>query len=226
MIHTQLCQLLGDWNGHIPTGGVWIEQKHDGWRALRFPGLDEQVRLWTRNGLPIEGVGHILWRLEQMEQAAGEPWMFDGEFVVDGSLAATKAWAERGWKAGGEAGVLHMFDGMPLREWRAGGGDTPLYQRKARLRALFDASAGDGWTWRPGSRGRDEFAAPAVEIVADGWAADAGEVIAEARRIWATGGEGVVLKDCEAPYVRKRSNAWLKAKRENAHKWMGATRVA
>jgi ATP-dependent DNA ligase len=222
MIHTELCQLLGDWDGTTPTGGVWFEQKHDGWRALRFAGIDGQVRLWTRNGLPIEGTGHILWRLEQMEQAAGEPMMFDGEFVVDGTLDATKRWAEKGWRAGGEAGVFHLFDGMPLSAWQAGGDPTPLYERKKRLKALFDASAGDGWEWRPGSRGRDENGPPAVQLVEDGWAADAGEVIAGARRVWATGGEGLVLKDWSSPYRRTRSPAWAKVKRENCHRWLRA----
>ena len=222
MIHTQLCQLLGDWRGAVPAEGTWLERKFDGWRALRFAGIDGQVRLWTRNGLPIEGAAHVMWRLEEMEREAGEPWMFDGEFVVDGSLAATKAWAEKGWKAGGEAGVFHLFDGMPLREWKAGGGDTPLYMRKARLRALFDASAGDGWTWRPGSRGRDEFGPAAVQLVEEHWASDAADVLDHAQRVWAADGEGVVVKDAEAPYRRSRNNTWQKVKRDNAHYWRKA----
>lgn len=221
MIHTELCQLLGDWRGDVPEGGTWWERKWDGYRALRFAGIDGQVRLWTRNGLPIEGVGHILYRLEQMEQAAGEPWMFDGEFVVDGTLEATKRWAEKRWRAGGEAGVLHLFDGMPLSAWQAGGDPTPLYRRKARLKELMHWATVDDWTWRPGSRGRDEGATPVV-LVEDGWAEDAAQVVAEARRIWAAGGEGLVLKDYSAPYQRRRCAAWQKVKASNAHKWRRA----
>lgn len=69
---------------------MW-EQKIDGWRALRFPGIDGKVRLWTRNGQTIEGAGHILHRLALMEQVAGEPMVFDGEFQLGGTLEATKA---------------------------------------------------------------------------------------------------------------------------------------
>lgn len=221
MTSPELCQLLGDWRGDVPTGGIWIERKWDGWRALRFAGITGKVRLWTRNGLPIEGVGHILHKLDQMERAAGVPMMFDGEFVVGDSLAETKAWAEKGWKGGGEAGVFHLFDGMPLVEWQAGGSPTPLYQRKARLRQLFAAASEDDWTWRPGSRGRDEGATP-VMLVEEGWAADAADLIDEVRRVWAIGGEGIVAKDPMAPYLRRRTGAWLKAKRDNMHKWRNA----
>ena len=207
----QLCQLAGDWRGTIPTGGVMVEQKIDGWRGLRFPGIDGKVRLWTRNGMPIEGVGHILYQLERMERAAGEPVMFDGEFQVDGTLAATKHWCESGWKLGGEAGIYHLFDAMPLSAWQAGGDPTPLYQRKAWLKSLVEATAEPDWEWRPGSRGRDE-GATSVVLIDDVWCETAADVADAARRIWAEGGEGVMVKDAEAPYQRGRNSAWLKVK--------------
>lgn len=213
-----LCQLLTDWRGSVPAGGAWAEQKHDGWRALRFPGIDGIVRLWTRNGFVIEGAGHILHRLDRIEAAMGEPMMFDGEFVVDGTLAATKAWCERGWKQGGEAGVLHLFDAVPLAEWRKGGTNTPLYRRKERLRGAFEATEADPWEWRPGSRGRDEGRA-AVLLVQDFWAMDRGDVIDHAQRVWTAGGEGLVIKDAESGYQRKRSSAWAKVKQCNHKYW-------
>lgn len=215
----QLCQLARDWKGAIPTGGMMCEPKIDGWRATRFPGIDGKVRLWSRNGMPIEGAGHILRRLALMEEAAGEPMFFDGEFQVDGTLDATKEWAERGWKQGGNAGVFHAFDCLTLAEWRAGGSDVPLIERKARLVELFNASEPDAdeWTWAEGSRG-----APipvAVRVMPDGWAFDADDAVNEVRRVWAAGGEGVVLKDASSPYRRTRSDAWMKVKGENMHKW-------
>lgn len=215
---THLCQLAGDWRGIMPAEGIMAEQKIDGWRALRFPGIDGKVRLWTRNGLPIEGVGHILHRLERIERAAGEPMMFDGEFQVDGTLAATKHWCESGWKLGGEAGVFHLFDAMPLGAWQAGEDPTPLYQRKARLRDLFEATVEDDWDWRPGSRGRDEGAISVV-WVDDQWLCDRRHVIQAVGEVWAAGGEGLMLKDPMSPYQRKRSSAWLKVKAENETKW-------
>lgn len=215
---TSLVQLATDWRGTVPPGGLMCEQKIDGWRALRFPGIDGKQRLWTRNGFAIEGVGHIQHQLARMESAAGEPLVFDGEFQVGGTLAATKAWCETRWKLGGEAGVLHLFDVLPLAAWRAGGDPTPAYQRKARLAELMQVAATDEWEWREGSRGRDE-GATAVQMIADGWAFDAADVIDAAQRVWATGGEGLMLKDPMAPYQRSRSAAWQKVKAENQGKW-------
>lgn len=206
-----LCQLAQDWRGLVSESGIMAETKIDGFRAIRFPGITGKVRLWTRQGMPIEGAGHILYRLERMERAAGEPMFFDGEFQVGETLAATKAWCESGWKLGGEAGIYHVFDAMPLSAWRAGGDPTPLYQRKKRLKELMDATAEPDWEWRAGSRGRDE-GATAVRMIEDEWCFTASDVLDFTKRIWAAGGEGAMLKDAEAGYARKRSDAWLKVK--------------
>lgn len=213
-----LVQLAGEWQGDVPAGGYICETKVDGWRAARFPGIDGKVRLWTREGQTIEGAAHILHRLELMERVAGEPLMFDGEFQVGGTLEATKAWCERGWKIGGEAGIFHAFDVLTLSEWRAGGSDMPQYARKARLESLAGAVEHDpalSWDWRPRSHGRDE-SAPPVSVLPDTWVFETADVIAEARRVWAQDLEGLMLKDAEAPYRRSRTDAWRKVKRGQA----------
>jgi ATP-dependent DNA ligase len=46
--------------------------------------------------------------------------------------------------------------------------------------------------------------------------------MAEARRAWAQGLEGLMLKDALAPYRRSRVQTWMKVKREGAHKWRKA----
>jgi len=224
VIHTQLCQLSGEWAGHIPDGGTWAELKVDGWRCLHFAGIDGRTRLWTRNGIPLEGAGHVAYFLGLMERVAGEPLFIDGEIQVDGTLAATKAWFEAGWRKGGEQGHFHAFDCLTMAEWRTGGSERPLYARKAYLRGLWEAVLADpalSWEFRPGSKGDDAWR-DSVTILPDQWLFSAGDVIAETRRTWARGLEGLVLKDAEAPYVRKRSNAWAKVKRENMHKWRKA----
>jgi len=208
----ELCQLAGVWGGDVPEHGLMWEEKRDGWRALYLPDHEGRPTLFTRNGVPIGGTEHILWKLGQMEAAAGERMVFDGEFVVgDDDLVATKAWCESGWRQGGCAGTFHVFDVLTHAEWKAGGSDRPLVERKAMLRALFEQADGDDWTCRPGSHGRDDDA-PAVVVLPDGWAFEATDVLAEARRIWAAEGEGVMLKSPEAPYRRNRSSDWLKVK--------------
>jgi len=213
-VTAELFQLAGRWNGqYLPSGGMMAEVKVDGWRAGYFRGRAGKPGLWTRNGHAIEGVGHILHELAILEAVAGCSLFLDGEFIVDGTLAATKAWCERGHKTGGEAGTFHLFDCLTDAEWRAGGSDRPLYQRKAWLADLWAAVPEHplSWEYRPGSHGREPDAPP-VEILADEWVADRADIEALANRVWISGGEGLVLKDAEAPYRRGRSDAWLKVK--------------
>lgn len=213
----QLCQLAGNFTGAIPCGAIG-EQKIDGFRGLYLRDRDGKPGLWTRNGYPIEGVGHILHQLAAFERHAGEPLMIDGEFCVgDGpdTLATTKAWCEREWKLGGEAGTFHAFDLMPHADWMRGGSSAPWHERKARLQALALAVETDTsyqWEWRAGSRGRDE-GRQAVRILPhrDLWHVD--EALEMAGEMWAAGLEGIVLKDPFAGYTRARSNSWLKCGR-------------
>ena len=209
---SSLCQLAAEWKGDMPLHGALVECKIDGFRCMYFPDHLGKPTLWTRGGIPYRGTDHILRHCIRMEQAAGEPMMFDGEFQVDGTLAATKAHQERGWREG-DAGLFHVFDALPLARWRADDCAEPLYRRKAMLAELVTAAAPDpdAWEWEEGSRGR-AHGEPPVRLLPDRWCADADELEAFAAEIWAAGGEGVMLKDAEAPYRRKRSNVWMKLK--------------
>lgn len=206
----------------MPDAGGWIERKNDGWRCLFFRGTDGVTRLWTRNGMPLEGADHVLHRLKLFEEAAGGPLFIDGEIVLPdagtGTLAATKAWFESGWKLGGEAGTFHAFDVLTLRDWQAGGTPTPLYRRREWLRELAE-QVGEPWDWRPGSHGRDEAGPTPVQIVEEGWAFSGRDTVEQAVAAWGHGWEGLVLKDPESPYQRTRNGLWAKIKQENIGKW-------
>ena len=210
----ELCQLAVDWDGTVPDGGMMCDEKLDGFRAMYFAGIDGVPRLWTRAGMAIEGTEHIRHRLSLLEQVAGCRLFVDGEFVVDGALAATKTWCERGWRSGEQAGVFHAFDVLRFDDWRRGGSDMPLYERKAWLQQLIGAVDEDpalSWDWREGSRGRDEDR-PAVVIVPDEWIFNADDALDAARRVWVRDGEGCMLKIADAPYARGRNGAWRKVK--------------
>ena len=211
----ELFQLAERWSGDLLTDTALVECKMDGFRAGYWRGLDGKPKLWTRNGHPIEGTGHIIHVLSVMEHLAGEPMFFDGEFIVGGTLHATKAWHEREWKSGEEAGTLHLFDAMSERKWRAGGCYMPLIERKARLQALHVAAADEiasDWSWREGTRCKDLNAPPTLLIQHDVVAAATGVHIL-ATKVWAQGGEGVMIKDPTAVYTRGRNRAWSKLKR-------------
>lgn len=211
---SSLCQLAGRYAGRMPEGGMMAEEKIDGWRCVFFPGRDGQRRLWTRGGMPMRGVDHIFARLVEIEAALGAPHVIDGEFQVGGALAATKAHQERGWREG-SAGTFHAFDCVPLADWERGRCDIPLYERKCALRDALAATRPDpaSWEWREGSRGQNHGIDP-VQYVEDAWLFDDADVRVEAQRVWAQGGEGLMLKAADAPYVRARSDNWLKVKRE------------
>lgn len=208
-----LCQLAGVWKPRDLGHGAMAEQKIDGWRCLFFPGLDGKPGLWTRGGIPLQGVAHILARLTEVEQAMGGRFMIDGEFQVGESLSATKAHQERGWRDG-DAGLFYAFDAVPMADWERGRCDIPLYQRKGLLKRAIEATAPspDDWEWRPRSRGKDHGTDP-LSLLPDEWVTDADDAQAMAERIWAAGGEGIMIKDAESPYVRARSNCWLKLKK-------------
>jgi ATP-dependent DNA ligase len=213
-LSAELVQLASVWDFRtIPSGGMMAETKIDGWRAAYLRNWRGEAGLYTRNGHEIHGVGHILHKLAMLERAAGEPMFFDGEFQVRVCLSATKHWCERGWKGGGEAGTFHLFDAMPLSQWKRGGSDTPLYRRKASLVEIMAAADAmpEAWEWREGPRGR-EPEEPAVVLLKDEWVANAFDALALARRAWAAKLEGLVLKYAESPYQRKRAPWWMKVK--------------
>lgn len=210
---TSLCQLAGRWAGQMPDGGAMVERKHDGFRCLFFPGLNRQPGLWTRNGMPMPGAGHVLARLLEVEAEMGGRWMIDGEIVVDGSLKATRDHYNHRHRLG-DAGTFYAFDAVPLDDWQRGRSDMLLFERKAALTRAIEATAPDAaaWEWRERSHGAGHGVDP-VEMVTDVWLFDAAEVDAEAHRVWAQGHEGLVIKRADAPYIRARSDDWLKFKR-------------
>jgi len=210
-----LCQLAGVYCGNIgDPAGIWCEPKIDGVRACWIDG----TLLSGREGATMHGVEHIAERLRRLERAAGRPMFFDGEYQVDGDYRATMR--HMGHKARAQQeGSLWLFDAVPLDRWRADDDDRPLYARKAALTSWVaavereDGEGGLSWEWAAGTHGR-AARRDAVRLMPDEWLSEAAAVAARATEVWAAGGEGLVLKDAEAPYRRNRSMAWQKVKRE------------
>lgn len=209
-----LCQLAGSWDGNTLPPAAVTQEKRDGWRALYVRDWKGRPGLYTRGGHEIHGVDHILHDLAAWERHAGQRMFFDGEFMVgEGAttLTQTKAWCERGWKLGGTAGRFHLFDGFAWDDWQRGGTDLPWHERNRRLRCLADAVAADeahAWEWRPGSRGGDDGQPVILEPSHHAYTMQC--VLDHARQVWAGQGEGVMLKDWNAPYRLGRNRGWLK----------------
>ena len=187
---SELCMLATKWDCTVPAGGLIVQEKIDGIRALWFDG-----QLWTREGTPILGVAHVTADLRAIERRAGEPLFLDGELQVDGTLAATT----RHFRAAGrygDAGLLHLFDALPLADWKADAYDLPLGARLQRL----EHALGD-------ERGAS------VRLLPSRLCGCAATVLAHAAAVWAHGGEGSVGKVAGSAYRRRRSSAWCKVKR-------------
>ena len=187
---SELCTLATRWDGDVPEGGLIVQEKIDGWRALWIDG-----ELVTRGGMPIEGVNHIADELRMIERACGERMFLDGEFQVGGTLAATKAHCERGWR-GGDAGHLYLFDALPREEWRRDACAAPLSARLARLAAAVASL-------------------PLRHVSVLPWAlrGSAQAVLDDATAVWARNGEGLVVKLPSSVYRRSRAREWGKVKR-------------
>jgi DNA ligase-1 len=185
----EMVMLAGVW-GSSPLPAGWdAEEKVDGIRAARVDG-----QLYSREGVPLD-IPHIAAELERLERRFGERMMFDGEYQEPGGFLDTLGWlSSRGKRTA--AGTFHLFDAVPLEQWRRDVCDEPLTARRHFIRRALD-------DWQP-----DHVRAVEARPVAT-----RGDVEALAGRIWRRGGEGLVLKDGASLYRRGRSPAWLKHKR-------------
>lgn len=164
-----------------------VQYKADGIRALYIDG-----RIVSREGAPLDCALHCQPGLDRIVEKAGlGPLVFDGEYVADGGFNATLA----EHKSGKGEGVFWAFDFMPLADWQAGRCDVPVEGRAAMLRRLLI------------QHGDSLFIG-----MLDYWIMNRDGMIAKAREIWAAGGEGIVAKRIGSPYVRDRSDDWVRIK--------------
>ncbi|PJG48318.1 hypothetical protein CAF53_08750 [Sphingobium sp. LB126] len=186
----ELCTLAMKWDGTVPAGGLIVQEKIDGIRALWIDG-----QLVTRGGNAIGGTSHIAAALALLERSFGRPMMLDGEFQVDGALRPTLQHFANGGRYG-DAGRLFLFDAVPLDDWRADKCPMPLGARLKALDAAGSALADD-----------------AVSVLKWRCYVTPGAVQGEAEAVWEQGGEGLVAKVPASLYRRRRDGAWAKVKR-------------
>lgn len=187
----EMAMLAGVWSGATPSGQWDAEEKVDGVRVIYMEGA-----LWSREGVPLE-VPHVTAELMRLERRFGERMVLDGEFQAPGGFLPTLS-AIQG-KAPVTAGTFHLFDALPLGDWRADSSAEPLATRRHWISRALEG-------WSPAHVRRIE--ARPISTAAD--------VARLAGEIWARGGEGLMLKRQDSLYRRARSTSWLKVKREIA----------
>jgi ATP-dependent DNA ligase len=176
----------------LPEGDEWsYEQKWDGFRALAFVDGDD-VHLQSRNGKPLS---RYFPELEMPE----------GRYVVDGELVIVD---DEGHE---------VFDALQNRIHPAESRITMLAEQTPVKFRVFDLLAeGRGKLLSEPFSARRE----ALEAIVKGWGRRKGSVqltklvrTAKGAEAWLQGGEGVIAKDCTAPYRPGERKGMVKVKR-------------
>jgi DNA ligase-1 len=197
------CQLAHDGtkNENSMTGKKLIEVKLDGVRVLTVVYPDGRVDQYSRNGKELVNFEHIKEQFAKTASSLKEPTVFDGE-VMSSSFQDLMKQVHRKSDVAANDAVLHLFDYVPLHNFKKGMWDIPQYYRIAKLKAWKEQ-----WAEQT----------PNVEVLSNEEVdldTQVGEIQFKDinKRAIDGGYEGIMVKDPEAPYECKRSKAWLKVK--------------
>ena len=197
------CMLAHDGANHETKieGKKLLEEKLDGVRCLTVVDFEQRsVTMYTRNGKVLENFPHIVKVFEDNIDTFERSYVFDGE-VMSSSFQALMTQVHRKDNVNASDAVLHLFDIVPLFEFKQGKSTLGQKRRSNFLKnwngiwtdsgciALVPQKEVDLETFE----GRMEFQ-------------DFNKACLDA------GKEGIMIKDVDAPYECKRSVSWLKQK--------------
>jgi DNA ligase-1 len=197
------CQLAYDGAKHESkvTGNKMIEVKLDGVRVITIVYPDGKVDQYSRNGKELVNFDHIKKQFAKTAPFLSEPMVYDGE-VMSSSFQDLMKQVHRKSNVEANDAVLHLFDMLPLEEFRAG---------KSTRDQVIRSSLLAGW--------HSMYAAqvPNIQVVANEFVnldKPAGrERFAAINKAAIDGGyEGIMIKDPDAVYECDRTVAWLKIK--------------
>lgn len=189
----------GHYDGDIPPGGLYVETKHSGVRASWVEGA---LLASKDTGNPIGGGDHIAQACRHMESLAGCELFLDAEFMVEGDYLKTLSHMGKGENAP-QAGQIFIFDMVPLVHWKSDSWNYPLWERKKLLRELLQG-------YHSECTSEAYLLEPPVSFVEHTWCANHDEVCAVYTRVVESGGEGVMVKNPDTLYRRRRSRDWQK----------------
>jgi DNA ligase 1 len=182
---------------HKVKGEFFVTLKLDGHRMLAIKE-NGSISFFTRQGQVIEGLVDIAEELKQLP----DNYVYDGEVLLrnDKGLASkdlyretTKVTRRDGIKKNLE---FHIFDLLPVDEFKQGKSKKVYKDRRAELDELFD---GKQFEWLK-----------KVEVLYHGTDQDKVEEIL--KQVVADGQEGVMVSLGNGYYVTKRSDVLLKVK--------------
>ena len=209
------CQLATNSEGRPEMKGIKrLEPKLDGVRALFtvIPSDGElTVICFSRNGKVFENFGHIEDQIRDnwvklsrkctvMGHSLYNGFVLDGE-VIGNTFQELMRQARRKTDVQATDSVLNVFDVIPLSDFRAGHWNAQLSKRVATLeemRSVIDTMP-------------NVELLPHIMVDLD-TAAGKDQLERYAKDNVNAGFEGIMIKNCDAPYICKRSTDWMKWK--------------
>ena len=201
------CQLAQDSTDHPKKlkGIKRLEVKLDGVRVLAVVSGDV-CTLYSRNGKEFLNFPQVADFIEEHRRAFQNNSGFGGQFVLDGeivgeSFQALMKQAQRKSNARTENMVYHVFDIMPLTEFREGFCNLQQHKRIDLLKRTQAHLPETGCV----------RVMPGMDVDLD--TAEGHDVMRRfAEASVEEGYEGIMIKSMDAPYECKRSDFWMKWK--------------
>jgi len=193
------CMLADDSKKHEKkmAGEVYVEPKLDGVRVITICDVDkDEVKMFSRNGKELNNFPKIFEQFDSMMDQLAESMVFDGEVMSDDFQTLMREIHRKGGAKTDDA-ILNVFDCLPLEDFKEGGSNDTLGQRKEWL---------DGYNFGPNIS--------KVEYVKMNLSdADGQKQFADYNKICIDRGfEGIMVKPIVGVYECKRSSLWLKVK--------------
>ena len=179
---------------------VLVEEKLDGIRCIIIIDCNNP-KAFTRSGREITTIDHIL---EQIRRLGLNNCVLDGEIIADTFNQTVSEVRRKDYQA--ENTDYAIFDFISdLREFVSGNLKENLITRKRNLYQLsIQSLVLDGEL-------------PNLRFIGGKICRSMDEVKSYRDEIWQRGGEGVIIKDLNAVYEKKRSKAWLKIKAKETY---------
>ena len=216
------CQLATNSEGRPEMRGTKrLEPKLDGVRVLMVVLPEIMVHgvvattCYSRNGKVFENFEHIEEQVRknigELVSAAGrtkhmssgilkQGFVLDGE-VVGNSFQELMRQARRKENVSAEDSVFHVFDIIPLVDFRRGHWNAQLSKRIALLESMQPAF----------DKMPNMELLPHLQVDLDTHEGN-NKLERYAKDMVAAGFEGIMIKDLDSPYICKRSTSWMKWK--------------
>lgn len=190
-------QLCDKYYGEMLSEPHIIEPKLDGYRAIMMPDDDGFYTALSREGRELHNANHIIEEIRQ-KCLLDIPWVFDGELCGNDWNDTSSIVHTQGAHAKYRELKYHVFDAIPLVQFKMQRCDLTLQFRRSIIHNLFNDSQ-------------------YIQLVPQYPISSIDEVYIKSRQLVQQGYEGGVLKSLNSCYEYDRTSAWRKVKFTETH---------